>query len=81
MLLGWCDIVAVAEAGAESAGDGDIRETLGSTSVAASLTSGLGPLPAGWGPRDIAVLRWKAACSCWQEQRPFTKRTRFPSGA
>lgn len=77
-LFAWCDIVAVAEAGTAAAADGNIGETLRSTTAAAALTSNLGPLPnAGWGPREVAILTWKAACSCWQEQKPFTKRTRF----
>ena len=39
------------------------------------LTSDLGPLgEGGWGPRQDAVVSWKAACRCWRSIRPFTDR-------
>lgn len=74
-VLSWCDLVAVASAGVAAAGSGDVGRSLRSRTVAAALTSDLGPLPGGgWGPRQMAVLTWKAACACWQERSHLADR-------
>ena len=75
-VLAWCDLVAVVEAAPVSPSAATLGEELRSLTVASALTSELGPLPGGgWGPRQVAVLAWKAACACWEEAAPFADRT------
>lgn len=65
----WCLHVRLVAA---AAGDPTAIEVL---TVPSPLTSDLGPLaPASWGPRQDAVLAWRASCGCWRQTLGFTDR-------
>lgn len=52
-----------------------ISRALRSQIVRSPVTSFLGPIGrSGWGPTQDAVLRWSAACSCWEVERAFAAR-------
>jgi hypothetical protein len=75
-VFAWCQHVALVGAALDAAGSGgDLTEALLAQTAASPLTSGLGPLEeGGYGPRQDAVLVWRAACRCWESQQQFVGR-------
>jgi len=73
-VFAWCQHV-VMTAGALGLAQRGVPffKALRSERVASPLTSDLGPLgDGGFGPTKDAVVVWRASCTCWQEERPFT---------
>ena len=68
--LAWCQHILLAAAAVGG-------QPLAEVELPSILTSRLGPLPgdARFGPQEDAVLRWRAACACWEREQPFAERS------
>lgn len=72
----WCQQVDLVDAAMLQVERGvPLSQALRSQIVRSPVTSFLGPIGAGgWGPTQDAALRWSAACTCWEVERPFSAR-------